>query len=111
MENIYNAMNATESTERSARWFTSKGAFVETLFDAVGPAHVEGLSDLLVHEALSVQDVGHHHPQVKHLKQLGYGGHLHQIPSALVQAACVQVLEHRLESEPDEKSKKVCSLQ
>lgn len=76
--------------------FTGEGALVEALFDAVGSANMEGLGDLLVHEAFTVQHVGHHHPQVKHLQQLGDGGHLHQVPSALVQTACVQVLQHRL---------------
>lgn len=83
-----------------AQWFTSKSPLIETLLDAVGSADVEGLGDLLVHEALPVENVGHHHPQVEHLKQLGDGGHLHQIASALVKAACVQVLEHRLK--PDQ---------
>lgn len=77
--------------------FTSEGALVEALLDAVGSAHVEGLGDLLVHEALPVEDVGHHHPQVEHLQELCDGGHLHQISPALVEAARVQVLEHRLE--------------
>lgn len=83
-----------------AQWFTSKSPLIETLLDAVGSADVEGLGDLLVHEALPVENVGHHHPQVEHLKQLGDGGHLHQIASALVKTACVQVLEHRLK--PDQ---------
>lgn len=76
--------------------FTGEGALVEALFDAVGSANMEGLGDLLVHEALTVHDVLHHHPQVKHLQQLSDGGHLHQIPSTLIQTACVQVLQHRL---------------
>lgn len=86
--------------EASGGWggqFTSKSPLVEALLDAVGSAHVEGLGDLLVHEALSVEHVCHHHPQVKHLQQLGDGGHLHQVPPALVQTARVQVLKHRLE--------------
>lgn len=82
-----------------AQWFTSKGPFIETLLDAVGPADVESLGDLLVHEALPVENVGHHHAQVKHLEQLRDGSHLHQVPPALVQAARVQVLKHRLEPE------------
>lgn len=87
-------LNGTESV---AQWFTSEGSLVEALLDAVGSAHVEGLGDLLVHETLSVEDISHHHPQVKHLQQLCDGGDLHQIPSALVQTARVQVLKHRLE--------------
>lgn len=51
-----------------AQWFTSKGPFTETLLDAIGSADMEGLGDLLVHEALSVENIGHHHPQVKHLQ-------------------------------------------
>lgn len=51
-----------------ALWFTSKCPLIETLLDAVGSADVEGLGDLLVHEAFSVQNIGHHHSQVKHLK-------------------------------------------
>lgn len=69
--------------------FTSEGSFIETLFDAVGSANMKGLGDFLVHEALSVQNIGHHHAQVKHLKQLCNGRHLHQITSALVQVSCV----------------------
>lgn len=103
-------MAETTSTEtaraaESAEWhrvygtvfFTGKSALVEALLDAVGSAHVEGLGDLLVHETLPVEDVCHHHPQVKHLQQLCDGGHLHQISPGLVQTARVQVLEHRLE--------------
>lgn len=48
--------------------FTSKCPFIEALLDAIGPSDMEGLGDLLVHEAFSVQNVGYHHPQVKHLK-------------------------------------------
>lgn len=55
-------------TECLAQWFTSKSPFIETLLDAVGSADMEGLGDLLVHEALSVENIGHHHPQVEHLK-------------------------------------------
>lgn len=69
--------------------FTSKCPLVEALLDAVGSADMEGLGDLLVHEAFSVQNIGHHHSQVKHLKQLCDGGDLHQIASALIQAACI----------------------
>lgn len=86
-------------TENAAQQFTSKSSLVEALLDAVGSAHMEGLGDFLVHETLSVEDVCHHHPQVKDLQQLCDGGDLHQISSALVQTACVQVLKHRLEPE------------
>lgn len=48
--------------------FTSKCPFIETLLDAVGSADVEGLGDLLVHEALSVENISHHHAQVEHLE-------------------------------------------
>lgn len=95
-------LKALNGTERLAQWFTSKGPLIETLFDAVGSAHMEGLGDLLVHEALPVENIGHHHPQVKHLEQLCDGCHLHQVASALVQAACVQVLKHRLRTEQSE---------
>lgn len=84
-------------TESAAQQFTSESSLVEALLDAVGSAHVEGLGNLLVHETLSVEDICHHHPQVKHLQQLCDGGDLHQISSALVQTARVQVLKHRLE--------------
>lgn len=85
-------------------WFTSKSSFIEALFDSIGSADVEGLCDLLVHETLSVQNVGHHHPKVEHLKQLRNGGHLHQIASTLVQAACVEVLKHCLEMQQTQRS-------
>lgn len=91
--------------------FTSKSPLVEALLDAVGSAHVEGLGDLLVHETLPVEHVRHHHPQVKHLQQLGDGGHLHQISPALVQAARVQVLKHRLEPVSSSSTSDVCSFQ
>lgn len=97
-------LTVLHGTEWSAQWFTSKSPFIETLLDAVGSADVKGLGDLLVHEALSVENIGHHHPQVKHLQQLCDGCHLHQIPSALVQTACVQVLKHRLKPEHIERS-------
>lgn len=90
-------LRAPNGTESAALCFTSKSSLVEALLDAVGSAHVEGLGDLLVHETLSVEDICHHHPQVKYLQQLRDGGNLHQISSALVQAACVQVLKYRLE--------------
>lgn len=61
-------LKVLDGTECLAEGFTSKCPFIQTLLDAVGPADVEGLGDLLVHEALSVQDIGYHHPQVKHLK-------------------------------------------
>lgn len=68
-EKIYNDTNDVESIVLClAQWFTRKGPFIETLLDAVGSANVESLGDLLVHEALSVENIGHHHPQVKHLK-------------------------------------------
>lgn len=99
----YNERTETKQGELASRrgWLTGEGALVEALLDAVGAAHVEGLGDLLVHEALAVQDVGHHHAQVKHLQQLGDGGHLHQVPAALVQAARVEVLEHGLMPQED----------
>lgn len=90
-------LRALNGTESAAQRFTSESSLVEALLDAVGSAHVEGLGDLLVHETLSVEDICHHHPQVKHLQQLRDGGDLHQISSALVQTARVQVLKHRLE--------------
>lgn len=84
-------------TEWLVQVFTSKCPFIEALLDAVSSADMEGLGDLLVHEAFSVQDIGYHHSQVKHLKKLRDGGHLHQIPTAFIQTARVQVLQHRLE--------------
>lgn len=90
-------LRVVNGTESAAQRFTSEGSLVEALLDAVGSAHMEGLGDLLVHETLSVEDVCHHHPQVEHLQQLCDGGNLHQISSALVQTARVQVLKHRLE--------------
>lgn len=77
---------------------------METLLDAVGSADVESLGYLLVHEALPVEDVGHHHSQVKHFEELCDRGHLHQVPSALVQAACVQVLKYCLQPEQTRRS-------
>lgn len=82
-----------------AQKITSKGAFVKALLDAVGSAHVERLGYLLVHETLPVENIGHHHPQVKHLEELSDGGHLHQVSSTFIQAASVQVLQHGLERE------------
>ncbi len=61
-------LKVLDSTQWLAQWFTSKGPFVEALLDTVGSADMEGLGDLLVHEALSVEDICHHHPQVKHLE-------------------------------------------
>lgn len=90
-------LRVVNGTESAAQRFTSEGSLAEALLDAVGSAHMKGLGDLLVHETLSVEDVCHHHPQVEHLQQLCDGGDLHQISSALVQTARVQVLKHRLE--------------
>lgn len=90
-------LRVLKSTESTTQWFTSKSSLVEALLDAVGSAHMEGLGDFLVHETLPVEDVCHHHSQVKDFQQLCDGGDLHQISSALVQTARVQVLKHRLE--------------
>ena len=58
---------------------------------------MEGLGDLLVHEGLVVEDVGHHHAQIKDLKQLSDVGDVHEVSLILVQLPCVQVLENSLE--------------
>lgn len=63
---------------------TSEGAFAQALFDSVGPTHMEGFGDFLVHEALTVQHVGHHHAQIKDLQKLSNGGHLHQVTPAFI---------------------------
>ncbi len=80
---------------------TSKGALAQALFDAVGTTHMEGFGNLLVHEALTVQDVGHHHTQVEDLQKLGDGGHLHQIPTCLIQVTCIKVLQHCLKKQKE----------
>lgn len=63
---------------------TSKSAFTQALFDSVGPAHMEGFGDFLVHEALTVQHVGHHHAQIKDFQKLSNCGHLHQVTPAFI---------------------------
>lgn len=104
-------LRVLNGTESAAQQFTSKSSLVEALLDAVGSAHMEGLGDLLVHETLSVENICHHHPQVKHLQQLCDGGDLHQVSSAFVQTARVQVLKHRLEQVDSSFTLDTCCLQ
>lgn len=71
---------------------TREGAFCQALFDPVSAAHVEGFGDLLVHEGFIVEDVRHHHAQVKHLQQLSDVGNVHQLLFMFIQLACICVV-------------------
>lgn len=72
---------------------TSKGALAQAFFDAVGTTHMEGFGNLLIHEALVIQCIGHHHAQVEDFQKFSNGGHLHQVPTPLIQVTCVKVLQ------------------